>query len=72
MSATDRCEDCGTVLLVGMELSGDAVDWCPNLQCPSNGAIPGLRRIGISSYRCLTCSEEFSGLSAALAQLRSH
>lgn len=54
------CEECGSVLQVGVELlHGSAesvgVDWCPNLQCPSNAALRGFLRVGVRSYRCLVC-----------------
>jgi hypothetical protein len=38
-----------------------AVDWCPNLDCPSNHALPGLVRVGVNLYVCSVCGEELSG-----------
>lgn len=38
-----------------------AVDWCPNLDCPSKPALPGLLRVGVNLNVCDVCSEELSG-----------
>lgn len=38
-----------------------AVDWCPNLDCPSNHALPGLVRVGVNLYVFEVCGEDLSG-----------
>ena len=38
-----------------------AVDWCPNLDCPSNRVLRGLTRVGVSTYVCTACGTELSG-----------
>lgn len=30
-----QCDECGRTLISGHEASGETVDWCPNLDCPS-------------------------------------
>ena len=39
------------------------VDWCPNLECPSNHALSrlGLRQVGANQYVCTACGVELSG-----------
>jgi hypothetical protein len=82
------CEDCGGLVVAGLEpidpahedpdvvawgISSVGSEWCTNLDCPSNHAIRGLHRVGVSSYVCKVCGEELSGpVSTVFAHRRSH
>lgn len=71
------CDECGTILVRGPEpIDPDEgledeevgehyrlVDWCPNLDCPSNHALSrvGLRQVGANQYVCTVCGLELSG-----------
>lgn len=48
-------------------------EWCTNLGCPSNHALPGLQRVGVNHYLCNVCHEDLRGpISAVLAHRRMH
>jgi DNA-directed RNA polymerase subunit RPC12/RpoP len=81
------CAECGTILVKGPEpLDPDAnaadwetgqryqlVEWCPNLDCPSNHVLKGLRQVGANRYLCTTCGEEIGGSSKNyLGHRRTH
>jgi len=75
------CEECGTQLVVGEEHVEDAddstatvaVDWCPNLRCPSNGRPRGFQRISPQQYRCATCDEVVTAfIDRVIAHRNSH
>lgn len=71
------CDECGTIVVTGPEpidLDEDLeydeagqhyrlVDWCPNLECPSNHVLSrmGLRQVGANQYVCTVCGVELSG-----------
>lgn len=81
------CDDCGTTLRSGSEPNSprddyDAwqagettirVDWCPNLDCPSNHALPGLTRVNLNHYICTACGADLSGpMSQIFDHRRTH
>jgi len=41
--------------LTAVELAETASEWCTNLHCPSNHAVPGVWRTGINDYTCKVC-----------------
>lgn len=71
-----NCEDCGSPIVRGEEaMRGkvELVDWCINLDCPSNALPTGLHRIGVLDYTCDTCGAVItSGAEEAIAHLRQH
>lgn len=84
---TRPCEDCGTLLLVGLEpidASDDpelleagelmvGTDWCPNLGCTSNHVTRGLTRVGVNRYVCTVCATELTGpISTIFDHRRTH
>ena len=81
---TDRpCEDCGGVVVSGLEpvapdedpelaaegLSVVESDWCTNLDCPSNHILRGLTRVGVNDYICTVCGE---ALRTPMSAVRAH
>lgn len=81
------CEDCGGVVVSGLEPITDTGDpeltaagasvvgseWCANLDCPSNHAVPGLWRVVVNDYTCRVCGETLrTPMSAVLAHRRTH
>jgi len=82
------CEDCGAFGVAGLEPIDPALEdpdvvatgvtmvgseWCTNLDCPSNHAVRGLKRVGVSRYICKVCGEELTGpTSAIFAHRRTH
>lgn len=85
--ATQPCDECGTILEVGPEPNspqddleaweaGEAeirVEWCPNLDCPSNHVLPGLTRVGVNGYVCAVCGKVLTGpMSQIFAHRRTH
>jgi hypothetical protein len=85
---TDRpCEDCGAVVVAGLEpltasddpeltatgVSAVGSEWCTNLDCRSNHAVPGLWRIGVNDYTCKVCGEALrTPMSEVVAHRRTH
>jgi hypothetical protein len=84
---TAPCEDCGGMVIVGPEplghddnwdglLSGQTeqlVDFCTNLDCPSNHALRGLTRVEVNRYICIACGVELKGpMSSVFAHRRTH
>ena len=48
-------------------------EWCTNLECPSNHALRGLHRVGVSAYLCEVCGEELRGpISDVLGHRGTH
>ena len=79
MDGTARaCEECGNAQQSGVQFVHDSsegvrVDWCPNLDCPSNTALRGLLRTGPRTYKCLACSGVVEAyLGDVLGHRRSH
>lgn len=81
------CEECGTPLESGVEPNSPqddveawqageteiGVDWCRNLDCPSNHVLKGLTRLGLNRYVCTVCGIELTGpMSAIFAHARTH
>lgn len=69
-----RCDECGTVLVSGEEKATEspgavAVDWCPNLDCPSNRAFKGFLRVSPYQYRCAICG---AVVDAYMDRVRAH
>lgn len=85
---TDRpCEDCGGVVVAGLEPitgTGDpdviatgvfvvGSEWCTILDCPSNHAVAGLRRVGVNGYTCEVCGKALrTPMSEVFAHRRTH
>jgi len=85
--STDRpCEDCGAVVVVGLEPIGPGDDpeleadglaevgseWCTNLECPSN-RLGGLLRVGVNDYVCQVCDETLrTPIRLVFAHVRAH
>ena len=81
------CEDCGGVVVAGLEPIADTDDleltatgvsvvgseWCTNLDCPSNHAVTGLWRVGVNDYTCKACGEALrTPMSEVFAHRRTH
>ncbi|GHJ60469.1 hypothetical protein NOK12_29870 [Nocardioides sp. OK12] len=51
----------------------DRVEWCTNLDCPSNRCLEGLHRVGVNDYVCLECGETLRTPTAGVfAHRRRH
>ena len=86
--STNRpCEECGGVVIAGREpITVDSdpelaatgattvgSEWCTNLDCPSNHAVPGLARIGVNDYTCKVCGMNLTTPTRdVLAHRRTH
>ena len=86
--STDRpCEECGGVVIVGLEphtadsdselaATGATTigsDWCTNVACPSNHAVPGVWRTGVNDYSCKVCGMKLTTpMRDVLAHRRTH
>ena len=46
-----------------------AVHWCPNHDCPSNHALPGLVRVGVHLYVCESTARNSAVPSPPACQL---
>lgn len=82
------CEDCGGFVVEGLE-PGDPADesldvvvqgvpmvsseWCTDLDCPSNHAVPGLHRVDVNRHICKVCRETPTGpIRSVLAHRQTH
>jgi hypothetical protein len=81
------CDECGTILESGTEPNSPqddleawqegqteiGVDWCPNLDCPSNHVLSSLTRGGMNRYVCTVCGTELTGpMSRIFGHRRTH
>jgi hypothetical protein len=80
-----QCEECGTALLIaerslpgdgalpeGESSSVERVDWCPNLECPSNNVVSGVRQIAPFSFKCAHCDQVLGSLGEARRHVGGH
>lgn len=78
IATPDPCEDCGGHVVADLEpvVSFDHLEfseWCTNLDCRSNHALPGLWRLGVNDYQCRACGQMLkTPIAAVLAHVRSH
>lgn len=73
---SDRYEVATGVTVVGsdhVDILVQQVEWCTNLDCPSNHLPPGLHRVGVNRYVCNVCGDVLTGpIGTILAHRRTH